>query len=40
MDLPQNIEIRLDVKMGKPCPKGTRIPVYPQLAMAHITAAF
>jgi uncharacterized protein (DUF433 family) len=28
MDLPQNIEIRLDVMMGKPCLKGTRIPVY------------
>ena len=28
MDLPQNIEIRPDVMMGKPCLKGTRIPVY------------
>ena len=28
MDLPQNIEIRHDVMMGKPCLKGTRIPVY------------
>ncbi len=28
MDLPQNIEIRPDVTMGKPCLKGTRIPVY------------
>ena len=28
MVLPQNIEIRPDVMMGKPCLKGTRIPVY------------
>jgi uncharacterized protein (DUF433 family) len=28
MDLIQNIEIRPDVMMGKPCLKGTRIPVY------------
>ncbi len=28
MDLPPNIEIRPDVMMGKPCLKGTRIPVY------------
>ena len=28
MDLPRNIEIRPDVMMGKPCLKGTRIPVY------------
>ncbi len=28
MDLPQNIEIRPDVMLGKPCLKGTRIPVY------------
>lgn len=28
MELPQNIEIRTDVMMGKPCLKGTRIPVY------------
>ena len=28
MDLPQNIGIRPDVMMGKPCLKGTRIPVY------------
>lgn len=27
MNLPQNIEIRPDVMMGKPCLKGTRIPV-------------
>jgi len=28
MALPQNIEIRPDVMMGKPCLRGTRIPVY------------
>ena len=28
MDLLLNIEIRPDVMMGKPCLKGTRIPVY------------
>jgi uncharacterized protein (DUF433 family) len=28
MDLPANIEVRSDVMMGKPCLKGTRIPVY------------
>ena len=28
MDLPPNIEIRPDVMFGKPCLKGTRIPVY------------
>lgn len=28
MDLPQNIEIKPDVMLGKPCLKGTRIPVY------------
>jgi uncharacterized protein (DUF433 family) len=28
MDLPPLIEIRTDVMMGKPCLKGTRIPVY------------
>lgn len=28
MELPPNIEIRPDVMMGKPCLKGTRIPVY------------
>lgn len=28
MVLPQYIEIRPDVMMGKPCLKGTRIPVY------------
>jgi uncharacterized protein (DUF433 family) len=28
MDLPQHIEIRPDVMFGKPCLKGTRIPVY------------
>jgi uncharacterized protein (DUF433 family) len=28
MKLPQHIEIRRDVMMGKPCLKGTRIPVY------------
>jgi uncharacterized protein (DUF433 family) len=28
MELPEHIEIRADVMMGKPCLKGTRIPVY------------
>ena len=28
MDLPEHIEIRSDVMMGKPRLKGTRIPVY------------
>jgi uncharacterized protein (DUF433 family) len=28
MDLAQNIEFRSDVMTGKPCLKGTRIPVY------------
>jgi uncharacterized protein (DUF433 family) len=28
MELPKNIEIRPDVMLGKPCLKGTRIPVY------------
>jgi uncharacterized protein (DUF433 family) len=28
MDLPRQIEIRPDVMFGKPCLKGTRIPVY------------
>lgn len=28
MDLPGQIEIRPDVMLGKPCLKGTRIPVY------------
>ena len=28
MELPEQIEIRPDVMMGKPCLKGTRIPVY------------
>ena len=28
MELPQHIEIRPDVMMGKPCLQGTRIPVY------------
>ena len=28
MELPEHIEIRPEVMMGKPCLKGTRIPVY------------
>lgn len=28
MDFPEYIEARKDVMMGKPCLKGTRIPVY------------
>jgi len=28
MDVPEYIEIRPDVMMGKPCLAGTRIPVY------------
>ncbi len=28
MELPEHIEIRPDVMFGKPCLKGTRIPVY------------
>ncbi len=28
MELPQLIEIRPDVMLGKPCLQGTRIPVY------------
>jgi len=28
MELPELVEIRADVLMGKPCLKGTRIPVY------------
>ena len=28
MELPPYIEIRRDVMLGKPCLKGTRIPVY------------
>lgn len=28
MDLPELIDVRSDVMMGKPCLKGTRIPVY------------
>jgi uncharacterized protein (DUF433 family) len=28
MELPDHIEVRADVMMGKPCLKGTRIPVY------------
>jgi uncharacterized protein (DUF433 family) len=28
MHLPEHIEVRGDVMMGKPCLKGTRIPVY------------
>ena len=28
MKLPERIQVRPDVMMGKPCIKGTRIPVY------------
>lgn len=28
MELPEQVEIRSDVMLGKPCLKGTRIPVY------------
>ena len=28
MELPPRVEARPDVMMGKPCIKGTRIPVY------------
>jgi uncharacterized protein (DUF433 family) len=28
MNLPRHIEIRPEVMLGKPCLKGTRIPVY------------
>lgn len=28
MEFPENVEVRNDVMMGKPCLKGTRIPVY------------
>ena len=28
MDFPDLVEARADVMMGKPCLKGTRIPVY------------
>ena len=28
MELPEHIEIRPEVMMGKPCLAGTRIPVY------------
>jgi uncharacterized protein (DUF433 family) len=28
MNFPEHIEARPDVMMGKPCLKGTRIPVY------------
>lgn len=28
MNLPEHIEVRSDVMLGKPCLKGTRIPVY------------
>jgi uncharacterized protein (DUF433 family) len=28
MQFPEHIEVRPDVMMGKPCLKGTRIPVY------------
>ncbi|MBA3974831.1 MAG: hypothetical protein C0504_11515 [Candidatus Solibacter sp.] len=33
MRLPERIESRPDVMMGKPCVKGTRIPVYLLLEM-------
>jgi uncharacterized protein (DUF433 family) len=28
MEFPENVEVRSDVMLGKPCLKGTRIPVY------------
>jgi len=28
MQFPEYVEVRTDVMMGKPCLKGTRIPVY------------
>jgi uncharacterized protein (DUF433 family) len=28
VEIPNGVEARLDVMMGKPCLKGTRIPVY------------
>lgn len=28
MEFPEHIEVRSDVSEGKPCLKGTRIPVY------------
>ncbi|MGA2600352.1 MAG: DUF433 domain-containing protein [Bryobacteraceae bacterium] len=28
MEFPEHIESRKDVMMGKPCLKGTRVPVY------------
>ena len=28
MNFPKHVEVRSDVMMGKPCLKGTRVPVY------------
>ena len=37
MKLPPNVEIRPDLMVGKPCLKGTRIPVY--LILEKLAAA-